>query len=131
MALEHMKGKDATDAIIAFHPPEVLNKRMHAFCIGELAKNELPVSTISESWRKLESKMHEIGLFESKPSFWFLEVAKFCVLWAVMITLAVKGGDNLFMHLGSAISAAILWHQVAFMGHDGELSSIWLIDRWP
>ncbi|KAJ3270378.1 hypothetical protein HK104_004936, partial [Borealophlyctis nickersoniae] len=44
LAIVHMNGKDATDAYTAFHPTWVTEKRLPAFCIGELATSQAPPS---------------------------------------------------------------------------------------
>lgn len=76
MALNHMKGLDATDAITAFHPSYVIEKRMKAFKVGELPIEEQKSSKVSEAWHKLHAQLTKEKLFETDFSFWMMQVVK-------------------------------------------------------
>ena len=120
MSLEHMKGKDASDQILAFHPIHVIQKRIPGFCIGRLDEKDILINPISDNWKLLNQKLKDNGLFEPKPEFWVYQVFKFACLFASAVCLAVFGGSNLWMHLASALTLATFWHQAAFMAHDGK-----------
>ena len=116
-----MKGKDAYDAILAFHPTEVINKRMPGFVLDTLADyNPKNTSPISENYKLLNQRLIDLGLFKPKPVFWFMQIAKFVLLITAAITIALNAGNNAWLHLLSAFTLAMFWHQVSFLGHDGE-----------
>ncbi|KAH6565298.1 hypothetical protein BASA50_008945 [Batrachochytrium salamandrivorans] len=124
LAVRHMSGKDATDAMIAFHPPEVFTNRLPNFCIGELAPECRITSPISINYRRLETKLHEAGLFTTDYSFFAREIVKFFLLWVAMIYLALYSKESIIWYFASTMCAATLWHQAAFVAHDAGHSGI-------
>lgn len=110
-------GKDATDAILAYHPDHVLDKIKY-YLEGELQEKDWNKSQISHEWKNLLQELKDNGLFTPKLAFWEREVVKFAILWAATIGLAVYSGDNWSLHLFGALVAGIMWHQASFVGHD-------------
>ncbi|KAJ8331335.1 hypothetical protein QVD99_001619 [Batrachochytrium dendrobatidis] len=124
LAVRHMSGKDATDAMIAFHPPEVFSERLPNFCIGEIALEDRITSPVSLAYRELEFKLHEAGIFNTDYSFYGREIIKFLALWLGMLYFALYAKESIIWYFVSAMCAAILWHQAAFVAHDAGHSGI-------
>ena len=110
-------GQDATDATIAFHPDWVWEKKMPLFCIGELDIKDRSVSVVSKEYRLLEKKLHSLGLFETRYSFFIGELAKFLILWFFIVYFCTLGEK--WAYFLSATCAGLMWHQAAFFSHDG------------
>ena len=125
LALVHMNGKDATDAMIALHPESVF-KKIKAFYIGDFkAQVDLQYqknAKVSEAYRKLNGKLEELGMYKSNKWFWIRENLKFAVLYFTAIYL-VAGQCGDYGYFLSSLLFGFLWHQVAFVAHD----SIYLI----
>ena len=111
-------GKDATDAMITLHPEWVMEK-IKSFYIGDLDPLEVVENTISKDFKELNVKLKEMGLYKPNPWFWRREVVKFTLLWTGMVYLCIYGNGNQWLYLLSALLAAQLWHQAAFVAHDG------------
>ncbi|KAJ3319673.1 hypothetical protein HDV06_006166 [Boothiomyces sp. JEL0866] len=122
LALQHMAGRDATDAMIVLHPEWAMNK-IHSFYIADLDPLDIEDSEISKDFRKLNNKLKEMGLYKSKPIFWIKENLKFLALLGLMIYFCVYGTNN-YMYLFSAFCASQLWHQAAFVAHDTGHSGV-------
>ena len=60
------------------------------------------------------------GMYESNPWFWSREIFKCSLLWLGMVYFCVCGNGNNWSYLLSGILAAQLWHQAAFIAHDGR-----------
>eukprot|EP00842_Homolaphlyctis_polyrhiza_P004968 jgi/Hompol1/5472/HPOL_001962-RA len=124
LAVRHMAGKDATDAMIAFHPDWVFTERLPRFYIGDLEKEDCITSPVSLAYRNLETKLHEAGLFETDYSFFGRELLKFSILWIGMIYFAVHSSTSNIYFAISILCAATLWQQAAFVAHDTGHSGI-------
>jgi hypothetical protein len=55
-----IKGKDATDAMLALHPAWVMEK-IPPFYIADLNPIDIEHSEISKDFRELNDKLHSIG----------------------------------------------------------------------
>ncbi|KAI8829938.1 fatty acid desaturase-domain-containing protein [Chytriomyces cf. hyalinus JEL632] len=129
LAVLHMNGRDATDAIIAYHPEWVMDKKMPHFCVGELAPSERSSSSkVSIGYRQLDEKIRKLGLYNTNYSYFIRELLKFVVLFVVGVYLVLRH-PNVYGVLGSALSFATLWWQAAFYAHDAGHSGI-THDRW-
>ncbi|KAI8620665.1 fatty acid desaturase-domain-containing protein [Chytriomyces sp. MP71] len=129
LAVLHMNGKDSTDVIIAYHPDWVLDKKMPHFCVGELAAHERPSSNkISVSYRLLDNKIRQMGLYKTNYSFFIREAVKFLGLFVTAIYLVIKY-PTFWGVLASALTFATLWWQAAFVAHDAGHSGI-THDKW-
>jgi delta8-fatty-acid desaturase len=122
LAIKHLNGKDATDAVLAVHPPET-SRLFRAFYIGDIDPREATNSVISQDYRELEKYLRSNGYYEIQPWFWIRENIKFFILWSLMVYCVVFWNTNLSSFLGAFI-AAQLWHQVAFVAHDAGHSGI-------
>ncbi|CAG8520600.1 1672_t:CDS:2, partial [Acaulospora colombiana] len=115
LAILHMIGKDATDEINAFHPEYVTNKKIHSFYVGEYTENDaqqsLPIEnglsfaeeqSISESYRKLESKIKELGLYDCNYWYYALEASRYVLLITSAWLLVIYGTQTIhyFLKLG-------------------------------
>ncbi|KAI8996020.1 fatty acid desaturase-domain-containing protein [Gaertneriomyces semiglobifer] len=123
LAIWHMRGRDATDAVLAYHPASTIKQRMPHFVIGSLPKSELTVDPISEEYKELDAKLKADGFYETNYWFYVREFFKLMTLWGVMIG-AVVWGQSGGWYILSAVCAATLWHQAAFIAHDAGHSGI-------
>ncbi|KAJ3059067.1 hypothetical protein HDU99_006515, partial [Rhizoclosmatium hyalinum] len=129
LAIMHMNGKDSTDAIIAYHPDWVIDKKIPHFCVGELAPNERTVdSKISLAYRQLDERIRKAGLYQTNYNFYIREIIKFAFFWVGAIYLILRF-PNFYGVLGSAFLCATLWWQAAFVAHDAGHSGI-THDAW-
>lgn len=124
LAIQRMIGMDATDAMIAFHPQWVFEKRLPHFCVGILHPDSCYTSPVSLAYRELHSSLNMAGLFKRNDSFFVREIVKFLLLWVGMVGLAVYGPNTVWNYTVSALLAATLWHQAAFVAHDAGHSGI-------
>lgn len=120
-------GKDATDAMIVMHPPWVMDK-IKPFYIADLEPLDVQDHQISIDFRALNVKLHKLGFYESRKSFWVGELLKFGLLWIGMIYFTVYGNGQNWSYLVSALLASQLWHQAAFVVHDGTCT---FDSSWP
>ncbi|KAJ3071876.1 hypothetical protein HDU98_004682 [Podochytrium sp. JEL0797] len=129
LAVMHMNGRDSTDAIIAYHPEWVIEKKIPHFCVGELAPNEKSISpTISLAYRKLDDRIRKADLYTTNYNFYIRELVKFGSLWVAAIYLVLRF-PNFYGVLASALLCATLWWQAAFVAHDAGHSAI-THDAW-
>ncbi|KNC97541.1 uncharacterized protein SPPG_07016 [Spizellomyces punctatus DAOM BR117] len=124
LAIWHMAGKDATDAVLAYHPEPVIEKRMPHFCIGELAPNTQHASKLSLAYRRLDAKLKAEGMYETNYWFYVREAVKMLAIWFAMIGLVVWGPQHWMTYAASALLGSTLWHQAAFVAHDAGHSGI-------
>ncbi|KAI9347782.1 fatty acid desaturase-domain-containing protein [Zopfochytrium polystomum] len=131
IAIAHMNGRDSTDAILAYHPDWVIEKKMPHLCIADLAPADALAlqSKLSTSYRQLDAKLRTMGLYNTDYSFYLREAIKFLAIWAAAIYIAVAYREYFFGVLGSAVLCAILWQQGAFVAHDAGHSGI-THDNW-
>jgi hypothetical protein len=115
-------GKDATDAMIVLHPSWVMD-RIDTYYIADLEPTEITTSIISTDFKQLEKTVRQHGLFTPNKYFWIRENMKFLGLWLGMVYFAVYGPRHELCYLVSALFAANLWHQAAFVAHDGIVVS--------
>jgi hypothetical protein len=118
LVLQHLNGKDATDATIAYHPDWVWEKKLPHFCIGELELKDRKLPLVSKNYRLLEQQLKKEKFFETDYFFFARELVKFALLWVGMIYFVAFKSDPVSYSV-SAILAALLWHQAAFFSHDG------------
>ncbi len=81
----------------------------------------------SRDWRALLSDIKKSGLYETEFGFYYREAAKCVLAWGLMVFLAVYGKSTA-AYLLSSLCAAFLWHQAAFVAHDGTLSLFSVVD---
>jgi delta8-fatty-acid desaturase len=119
LALKHMSGHDATDAMIVLHPAHVMEK-IHPFYIADLQNEDIEHSKVSHDFLKLNNELKELGLYKTTPWFYIREIIKISALFAsiLYLVLKVKTTASCF---GAALLLGLMWHQVAFVAHDGIL----------
>jgi hypothetical protein len=123
------KGRDSTDVILAYHPDWVIAKKMPHLCIGDLDPVESSChqnansAAISASYRQLDARIRMLGLYDTDYSFFIREAIKFVVLWACVFYFALVHPGSTVSVLTSAVLCAVLWHQGAFVSHDGNYST--------
>lgn len=94
-------------------------EKIKSFYIGDLTPLEVEDNAISRDFRDLYEKLKSLGLFKSNPWFWTREIVKFTLLWTGMVYFCVYGNGSNWSYLLSALLASQLWHQAAFVAHDG------------
>ncbi|CAG8571120.1 4475_t:CDS:2 [Diversispora eburnea] len=119
LAIIHMIGKDATDEINVLHPEYVTKKKIHNFYIGEYNEEQ----SISNSFKQLELKIKELGLYQCNYWNYFLEGIRYLVL-IISAWLLVIYGTQTIHYILSAILLGFFWHQLAFTAHDSGHSGI-------
>jgi hypothetical protein len=110
-------GKDATDAMMVLHPPYALEK-LHSFYIGDLDPNEVDEHKISKSFLKLNETLKERGFYNVTPFFYLKEFFKLLFLWSMVFYLVCFQTTDLGYLIG-ALCLGFMWHQIAFVAHDG------------
>lgn len=148
LALDHAIGKDATDLMTAFHPEEVLSKKVPYYRLGSLMpgvkemmsrpsasifktheKSVIetyfnPVLSSSKGYRDLYYKLQEMGLFETDMSFYYQILCRQLVLWVMLPLVIVYGPNHWLNYLCGALMTATFWHQGAFVAHDAGHNGI-------
>ncbi|KAI8810230.1 fatty acid desaturase-domain-containing protein [Cladochytrium replicatum] len=123
-AIKYYAGRDATDVIIAFHPEEVIQKRMKAFRAGILAPEEVKTSKISREYRELEKRLTREGWYETDNRFYYREAVKTVMYWTVAVGLVVYGPKHWLTYLTSALVCGLMWQQGSFVAHDAGHNAI-------
>ncbi|KAI9002136.1 fatty acid desaturase-domain-containing protein [Hyaloraphidium curvatum] len=129
LAIRHFIGRDATDAMTAFHPESVFRLRLPRFAYARFQDSELSMGadvdrseskfrSVAAAYLALEKRVKEMGLFETDYSFYYREIVKAVVLLTGMIGAILVFGGSFFPVLASAFCAAVLWWQMAFVAHD-------------
>jgi len=133
-------GKDATDSFSSAHSMFIQETWLHKFYYGEL-KPSSPLLTyqysdeekkddsltgavqikdmeaITGAFRELTQTLKEAGMFETRYPYYYLLVARFAVLFGLVL-VGVFGSDQLWVHALAGITLGFFWQQVAFLGHD-------------
>jgi fatty acid desaturase len=124
LPLLRMAGKDATDAVIAFHSARVIQERMGHFCIATLA-DPLPTPPIALAFRALEGRLHREGYYRTDYGFYARELVRYALFWVGMLyTTVYLGPQHSGFYVLGALLGAALWHQAAFFGHDSGHNAI-------
>ncbi|KAJ3107912.1 hypothetical protein HDU97_002844 [Phlyctochytrium planicorne] len=137
LAIIHMNGKDATDVILAYHPEWAIEKKMPHFCIAELDTTSIVSDTpaairskkISTSYRQLDAKIRQMGLYQTDFTFYMKEGIKFLIIWVAALSLAMLYPSSVVAVTASALLFGLLWHQGAFVAHDAGHTGI-THDAW-
>ncbi|KAI9344614.1 fatty acid desaturase-domain-containing protein [Obelidium mucronatum] len=136
LAVMHMNGRDATDAIISYHPEWVLEKKLPHFCVGELAEtSRTPSSKISMAYRQLDDRIRKAGLYQTNYNFYIREAVKFAFLWATAVYLILNFGFCIavcYFVVASCLCCSrctqLLMHQLfdsTTAGHSGITHDAW------
>lgn len=99
-------GTDATDEMLAFHPPAVLQKYLPIFCIGAI---EVPVTAVQRDFRSLGAYFERMGYCQ-EPRFSYGELLLF---WCCVMVLFYR--QYLLL---AACCLGLFWQQTAFLCHD-------------
>ena len=95
LILSHMKGKDATDAMLAFHPDWVIQEKLIKYKCGIVA--DYTVSPVSLGYRALIKRINASELNQIHPWFWARELGKaVLLLTGMVVTLNWAIGANSF-----------------------------------
>ncbi|KAI9091777.1 fatty acid desaturase-domain-containing protein [Phlyctochytrium arcticum] len=124
LAIIHMNGRDATDAVLAYHPEEVIEKKMPHYCIGELAPECRHTSAISADYRRLDAELKQNGMYKTNYQFYVLEAVKLVALFVGAWSIVLFGPNHWFPYMISALMCSTMWHQAAFVAHDAGHSGI-------
>jgi len=114
--LEHMGGKNATDAFAGFHPAKVYRTMLPNYYIGDVA--DLKESEITLGFRRIQQRLLEEGVFETRWSYYVQLVAWLAFLFASAIALAVTSERFAGQHIFAGFVMGFFWQQCAFLGHD-------------
>jgi delta8-fatty-acid desaturase len=115
--------------MLVLHPSWVMD-RIHTYYTADLDPEDIQENPISKDYQKLNETLKANGFYKSQPRFWIQENLKFLTLWMGMIYFAVFGPRNDVYYLLSALLAANLWHQAAFVAHDAGHSGITSNRKW-
>ena len=108
--------------MLAFHPIEVLQKRLPCFYVGDyLPSNKEKLSKrneIAKDFRKLDTKLRSLGYYKTHMPFYYREALKLMTMWFIWVYMSIAGPNHVVNWIFSSLIGSFLWHQVAFVGHD-------------
>ena len=116
LVLEHLAGKDATDAFENYHRANVSKYLLPRFFIGTV-KNPVPVAPHVKDFRALRQELLQRGMFEVPSRYYYGLYAWLALLFfgSLFCTLAC---DAFGMHMLGAVLLGLFWQQFAGLGHD-------------
>lgn len=123
IVLQHMKSRDATDEVIAFHPGSVLEQQMPGFCVGRLVDPK-PRSLTSLAYQALERDLQRLKFYETPYEKYGYECLKLALLFALAMTFTLHARQTYLNLSVGAFFLGALWHQAAFLGHDMGHNSV-------
>eukprot|EP01138_Halocafeteria_seosinensis_P014443 gb/GECG01014745.1/.p1 GENE.gb/GECG01014745.1/~~gb/GECG01014745.1/.p1 ORF type:complete len:454 (+),score=30.92 gb/GECG01014745.1/:1-1362(+) len=108
-------GLEATDAVRAMHPPEVVEKKMPQFCIGTVS--ERSITPLTRDYRNIREKAEKDGLYHTEYSFYAWQFSRI-IAFLLAGLFGLTKADTLLAQLGGAAALGMFWQQIAFIGHD-------------
>lgn len=115
LPMMNLGGKDCTDAFANYHPARVYKTMLPHYYVGDVV--DYKESDFAKGHRAMRQQLLEEGLFETRPSFY----------WGLGTWLAFLGCTTMYLtlwctstvaHLSGAVTLALFWQQMAFLGHD-------------
>jgi delta8-fatty-acid desaturase len=143
--IDCLVGKDATDAIRAFHNPSIWQKRVPLFRIARLApapeqedaphllngvRNDavkgpsLDDIQCSEAYRNLEEKLRRDGFYEPTMSFYYLQWSVILSIGATALLLLHFFAQRWWGLVSGAVLMGVFWHGISFCAHDAGHHSV-------
>eukprot|EP00195_Chlamydomonas_chlamydogama_P013126 CAMPEP_0202904742 /NCGR_PEP_ID=MMETSP1392-20130828/30911_1 /ASSEMBLY_ACC=CAM_ASM_000868 /TAXON_ID=225041 /ORGANISM="Chlamydomonas chlamydogama, Strain SAG 11-48b" /LENGTH=430 /DNA_ID=CAMNT_0049592531 /DNA_START=222 /DNA_END=1514 /DNA_ORIENTATION=- len=113
LVLKHMAGRDATDAFLAFHRPHV-RAYLSKYFLGNMetsAKHAPSQATVR--FRQLAQSLEKQGFYKTSYAYYLGFMAWLILLLSAAFYMAAYGCT-----LPAAVTVALFWQQVAFIGHD-------------
>lgn len=140
-AITNVAGRDVSDLVRQFHRPEVWQKKINHWYIGDLVlpPTKSPVATPSESitkeFRELNTWLEDHGWFVSNK-FYYLQkmtilLSMLALSWVFFLHGISNGptaAPNYTFYL-SAFMVGLFWQQANFVGHDIGHSSVFQTRR--
>jgi fatty acid desaturase/predicted heme/steroid binding protein len=116
LVLQHMAGKDATDAFENYHRDNVAKYMLPRYHIGTV-QDPLPVPAHVQDFRELKQEFLRRGMFEVAPDYYnrlYVWLASIFVA-SLYCTLACS---TFAMHMLGACFMGLFWQQHAGLAHD-------------
>jgi delta8-fatty-acid desaturase len=138
LALQHSAGQQVGDLFAEYHPASTYTL-LPSLQVGRLAAPSEGPSDLAADRRALRQQLLAEGLFESRPLYFLLVLARaFCFLGltaALLLTanhwsacpawlLALPLVGPALLRLVAAVSFGMFFQQMAFLGHDSGHSGI-------
>lgn len=117
-----LAGKDCTDAFANYHPARVYRNLLPQYLIGTM--KDYKVSKFQEGHRAIRQQLLEEGMFEIRPSFFYMVGVWLAILFSTSIYLTVTADESRLQRLAGAFFMAAFWQQCAFVGHDAGHNSV-------
>jgi len=118
-----LSGKDATDPMLGFHPPYVLDRMLPPYQIGEVL--DYKVTPLSADLRELRTTFKENGYYKPQPNQYGAKIAWYTTLFLVGLALTAGFfGPSMWLRMAGAVCFGIFWQQTAFLGHDAGHNAI-------
>lgn len=129
LAIDHMVGKDATEAIRAFHPSIVWTSMIERYRVGNLVLSADEVLAnakfydLRHGFNELKLRLEKEGLFKPDTFFYQCLLLRYLVMFSVALALTLLLPSPWNAILGGTAVAA-LWQQLAFFAHDAGHSGV-------
>lgn len=129
LAIDHMAGKDATEAIRAFHPSIVWTSMIERYRVGNLVLSADEVHAnakfynLRHGFNELKLRLEKEGLFKPDTFFYQCLLLRYLVMFSVALALTLLLPSPWNAILGGTAVAA-LWQQLAFFAHDAGHSGV-------
>jgi fatty acid desaturase len=120
LVISNMLGKDCTEIFHAFHAP-ASHARLGAFYMGDVLDAVAP-SPMVHAFSMLRSQLSEAGFFDMRPWVYVKRALVLGFIFACSIALSVR--PSYFECVSGAVCMALVWQQLAFIGHDAGHASI-------
>ena len=131
LVLQHLSGKDATDAFENYHRAHVAKFLLPRYYIGKL-QDPLKVAPHVKDFRAVRQELLRRGLYEVPSAFYNKLYLWFAALFvgSLYLTLACS---SIVCHMIGAVLMGLFWQQYAGLGHDlghTSVSKSFSDDHW-
>ena len=133
-AIMNVGGRDATDLMNQFHRPEVWQKRVKYWYIGDLVTEEkasTPSQSVTEDLRALGRWLDKNGWYIADKSYYVKKMIVLAgILMAALYLFSTSIGSDddspKWTFYLSACLIGLFWQQANFIGHDVGHSSVFV-----
>lgn len=152
LAIKHQVGHDSTEIMNAFHPEQVIEKKMPHYYVGEYvgsaaAANKLSSiaadsdegievdhpphmaqiegdEVIKKDYLELNKKLRALGYYNSNAFFYAWRWSLFACLLSGAVYLLVNNPGNVALTCVAALMIGFTWHGLSFSAHDAGHNSV-------
>eukprot|EP00977_Amphora_coffeiformis_P023812 scaffold14441_cov249-Amphora_coffeaeformis.AAC.2 len=131
LVLQHLSGKDATDAFENYHRAHVAKFLLPRYHVGKLAEPR-KVAPHVQDFRLVRQELLQRGLYEVPSAYYAKLYLWFATLFVASLYLTLAC-SSVASHMMGAVLMGLFWQQFAGLGHDlghSAVSKRFSDDHW-